>query len=390
MIDGETKGRRNISMLFLQIIAALVAFLFSSSHAFATNTPIVKKVMVLDFNPIIEEESGRRVREIMGWSNPTSLETQFINDISQATNGEVTYTVVQRISDLDQWFTKSDGFTYSDSQYMSVIRNQTVHHEPDIIDYIPLLNQFDVCGKRNRDEIDELWLWGGPWMGFWEATMTGPNSFTTNSQPITGTSCTKQLHIMAFSYERGVSEMLESFMHRVEGTMRHTFESSASEDNYWDKFTILDKYQPGQAACGTVHFAPNSMADYDWSNTRQVSSTCEDWLNFPNLTGARQTFGCEHWSCSGYVFKKWWLSHLPKVDGKLDGKLTDWWKYILNHELALFPADTNYDGQINLLDLNNLVLNFRKIGTTSDLNGDNIVNIYDYNVLLSNFGNKLQ
>ena len=55
--------------------------------------------------------------------------------------------------------------------------------------------------------------------------------------------------------------------------------------NTWERFTLYDMVAPNNAACGNVHFAPNSEHDYDWGNKRVVWSTCDDWLNYPALSG---------------------------------------------------------------------------------------------------------
>ena len=145
--------------------------------------------------------------------------------------------------------------------------------------------------------------------------------------------------------------MLENFGHRVEGTMNHVYEywkygyntpplQVFLPDTNWDRFTVRLSHSgwtslvPG---CGNVHLPPNSILTngYDWSRLSFVTSNCEDWVNYPNLTGAIQSFNCSRWSCSDYQFKKWWLSHLPKYRGlALDGKLNNWWHYIYDYEEA--------------------------------------------------------
>jgi len=302
---------------------------------------VTKKVMVINFNPIIENQGNRRLTEVLSWNNPQNLTNQYIIDVKQTSGNYVNYYVVDW-QDIDDFPQLADGFDYTDTSWFNCWNNHSVCHEPWLVNYQKILNDFQVCEKRNSGEIDELWLWGGPWFGYWEAVMTGPNAFFTNGPVITNTSCQKQLHIMGFNYERGVSEMLEDLGHRTEGTLSHLFgEDSRGNGNNnktpWGKFALSEKTAPGNSGCGWMHYAPNSQSDYDWSNQRTVSSSCEDWLNYPNLTGAKQSFNCSRWNCSGYDFKKWWLSHLPKASGQTDGKWNNWWRYVIDFEEAISP-----------------------------------------------------
>jgi len=304
-----------------------------------TPTPIsgsiTRKVMVLDFNPVFENKGNKRLRDLLDWRNPVLLEQQYIADMHTVSGGYVHYQIVSRIENIDAFPIKSDGFSYTDDTYYSVLEGKTPPHQPDIIDYPRLLRAYDICGKRNRDEIDELWMWGGPWLGFWEAVMAGTNAYVTNASPITDTSCLKPLHIMGFSYERNIQEMLENFGHRTEGTLTHIFNESIYYHNTqptdWGRFTQTGKFFPGQiSGCGFVHYPPNATQDYDWSNMTNTLSTCQNWLQYPELSGVSQSINCNEWGCTAHGYMKWWLSHLPKTDGSTNGKWNNWWRYLLD------------------------------------------------------------
>lgn len=176
---------------------------------------------------------------------------------------------------------------------------------------------------------------GGPYFGFYESRLTGPEAFWYNAPILEGTTCQKQLPIMGFSYARGVPEMIENFGHRTESVLKHLYLGwEPNESTLWNTFTLKNRDVPFLARCGNIHYAPNSLSDYDWANTTTVASACEDWINFPALTGTTQQFNCERYGCqySGYGFKKWWFSHLPKAPGRTDGKLNNWWRYIVDYE----------------------------------------------------------
>src|SRR3989344_5011622 len=320
--------------------------------------PVTKKVMIIDFNPILESQGGVRLRQYKNWNDPANLETQYMADISEASAGFANYKVVERL-EIDDIPVKTDGFHYTDTSYHDCLSNSTNCHADTgnglFADYLRILSDYDVCGKRNRGEIDELWMWGGPYFGYYESIMTGPNAFWTNGGPLTGSLCTKQLNIMGFNYERGVAEMLEDMGHRVEGTMTYVYGSwQPLETHNWNRFSLRDIDIASRAGCGNVHYGPNSTSDYDWGNPRVVTSNCEDWANYPGLTGATQQFGCERWGCSGYGFEKWWLGHIPKYTGNgIDGKLNNWWLYVIDYEEALRQEMCNTHSTVASCDATN-------------------------------------
>ena len=301
--------------------------------------PITKKVMILEFDPIIESQGGQRISQILNANDPHILTDQYIADIKSTSGGFANYEILswQEIDDVP---VLKDGFDYTDEQYLACAQNAVNCHNPSGTDYNKIITTYDLCNKRNSGEIDEVWMWDVGGMGFYEAVMTGgPQAFHTNGPPVTNTTCQKALHIMGFNAIRAVGEMLESFGHRVEGTLSYVFGEDPRWAPYphntdWGKFAIWDKAVPGQAGCGWTHYPHNGVQDYDWSNQTLASTNCEDWLNYPNLTGFRETINCSRWNCDGYRFKYMWLSHLPKYKGVRKSKLINWWHYILDYEEA--------------------------------------------------------
>lgn len=297
-----------------------------------SDSPITKKVMVIDFNPILENQGNQRLRAYKNWNNPIPLETQFISDIQTASNGYFKYQIVTRLADVDAYPTKNTGYTFTDASYLSALSSQDANARA-IINYNKVITDYDVCGKVNSGEIDELWLWGGPWFGYWEAVMAGPGAYVTNASPITGTTCNRKLHIFGFSYERGIAEMLEDFGHRTEGTIRTAFGGwFAGANTDWDKFTKGRAFHPNDGTfsygCGSIHEPFNASGGYDWGNVSAVANTCSAWTNYPPAPTTLQTQTCSIWGCTGYGYLKMWLTNLPKATGQTNGKWNNWWKYL--------------------------------------------------------------
>ncbi len=74
------------------------------------------------------------------------------------------------------------------------------------------------------------------------------------------------------------------FVEGMGDQMDYTVAADANTQHLWDKFTRIAKDAPGQAACGNVHYPPNGLADYDYTNNNAVLSLADDWLlNLPGL-----------------------------------------------------------------------------------------------------------
>ncbi|MBI4226525.1 hypothetical protein HY612_05435 [Candidatus Roizmanbacteria bacterium] len=201
-----------------------------------------------------------------------------------------------------------------------------------------MLNSYNVCNRVNSGEVDELWLFGGPWFGFYESRLAGPNGFEYNSPPLGGTSCSKLIPIMGFSYEYGVENMVHDFGHRAEATMTKVYGSWEENrlEHSWDKFGLVKTQSPNFnfSGCGSTHYAPNSPDGYIYDSSINVDSFCDNFFNYPNLSPAEnvlKTINCNAWSCSEIGYYEYWFGHLPKFTGVgPDDKLNDWWEYILD------------------------------------------------------------
>ena len=156
--------------------------------------------------------------------------------------------------------------------------------------YEQILLDFNIPEMVDAGQVDEVWMFAFPYGGFYESRMAGPGAFFCNAPPLSGAgSGTRRYVIMGFNPERGIGEMLESFGHRCEDTLRRVYRSKTGEANLFERFCRYDQKYPGAAEVGTIHFAPNSEGDYDWGNPHPVPSRCDTWLNFPDLGGAART-----------------------------------------------------------------------------------------------------
>ena len=297
--------------------------------------PTRLRVLQIVFDPLIEDEDGRRLTEVFGWNDPDMLAAGYSTDLQQASGGIACFEVVERV-ELDEWPAKQDGFRYDDRGYLRAWRDRSGFHQPDGVDYHAILERFDILQRIHQNEIDEVWLFCSPYAGFWESTMAGPRAFWCNSPPLADTETSgRRFVVMGFNYERGVDCMLENFGHRTESIMSRVYRYHDGERNRWEHFCRYEQIAPGRASCGNIHFAPSSTTDYNWGNQRIVWSDCDDWYSYPDLTGKRRRVHCREWG-SGDMRQHhlWWLDHLPRAAGTSDGVLNNWWRYVLEPDLV--------------------------------------------------------
>ncbi len=293
-------------------------------------TPVRTRVLLIIHNPIVRLQGGRKLSDLLRWHDPDQLAQKYIQDVREASHGYANYEIVERF-EVDEFPVKADGFRYSPEDYYQRWLNHTGWHQPDLVDYGRLIAEFRMIQQINERRIDEVWLFGFPYAGYYESMMVGPGAFWCNAPPLENRIAKRRFVIMGFSYERGVGEMLENLGHRTESIMRHIFRHARGEANLWERFTRYDKTHPGRAECGNVHFAPNSERDYDWGNHRRVPSRCDTWLNYPNLTGESRQVNCREWG-NGDIRQHhlWWLRHLPHANGSSNGIRHNWWEYVID------------------------------------------------------------
>jgi hypothetical protein len=288
------------------------------------------RVLLVIHNPRLPSEGGHKLNQVMRWNDPDELARQYIADVRECSYGLVHYEIAERI-EVDAFPVKADGFAYTAESYLRCWHSRSGFHHPDGVDYHRLLAEFDVIAKINRGAIDEVWLFAFPYAGYYESIMAGPGAIWCNAPPLEGTGhAQRRFVIMGFSFERGVGEMLEDLGHRAESILAHVFRHTYGEANLWERFTRYDKTHPGRAECGNVHFAPNSLRDYDWGNPRFVPSHCDAWLQFPDFSATTRRVNCNEWGGGDIrLHHLWWFRHFPHVAGESNGISHNWWKYVI-------------------------------------------------------------
>lgn len=339
---------------------------------------LAPRVSLVIYNPIIEAEGGSRLNRVLGWNDPDQLCAQYIADVQEASHGYVRYQIVERI-ELDEYPVKQDGFRYDDAGYLHAWRARSGFHQPDTA---PTIRRSCSAATSCASWKPAWWMNSGSWLSptpaYTSRAWAGAarSGATARSSParrksraasrswVLATSaawarCSKTWAIVpraSWNMSSAISPMKpearSSGVGRGEsggrggtgcsgrsgyGNRRSNSGPSPTinlSGNLWKQFTRYDKSHPGMAACGNVHFAPSSEADYDWGNRRPVWSNADDWLNYPNFTGQVREMTCADWG-GGDIRQHhlWWMKRFPHVEGTTPtGKLNNWWRYIVGLE----------------------------------------------------------
>ena len=293
------------------------------------------RVLFVIYNPIMDTTSGTRLIQKMHWNDPDNLSNAFIQDIMETSGGLARYQIVERV-ELTEFPALTDGYRYDPQTILAVMNKTQPAHQPEYVNYQAILTGLNVLPRISNREIDEVWLMGFPWGGFYESTMCGAGAFWCNSQPQTWSAgCNRRFVVMGFSFERGVGEMLHSFGHRTESILTQAFSRTKGNANLYAQFATYDLVSPGKAQLGNIHFPPNAERDYDYNNARIVLSNCYDWYNFPAFRNDVRLVNAEEWGNGDMrILHKWWLNHLPKVAGRTSGVVNNWWQYTMDPNLV--------------------------------------------------------
>ena len=305
-----------------------------------------QNVLVVVYDPLLN--NGQRLSDFLGWNNHADLTTGTVTHFSQSSNNRLNYSVVETII-VDGWPQKIDGFVYTEEEYLAVYSGQASSHQPDNVDYNAIVNdpQLDICGKANRGEIDEVWIYNGPWFGFWESTLVGPGGYWYNSNPVPGPyDCTELVPIMGPSPERGLESAVHNFGHRTESTMSQVYGSWVQNRiaHGWEAFALTMALAPdfSYSGCGNTHYPPNGANDYDYGNLGTALTNCDDFWNYPELSNppdVAQAVTCNTWGCNEVGYQNYWYTRLPANDGcDVDNVANDWWQYFVHPELANNPS----------------------------------------------------
>ncbi len=311
----------------------------------------VQKVLVISFDPIFPMADNKYMHDLnddswLQWNDPHDLSKQYIAAMEECSHGNAKYEIADWIT-IDDLPQDTYGQKYTREDYYQTLQNSRIQWDYwdyagwksfGEFDYDYYLSSYNVYERVEKGEINEVWFFCGPCIGptIYETVMVGRGAYFCNGTAFKRNDCPAFV-CYGFNYEREVGCMLEDAGHRFEFIMNHKFgrdiSKPLSEMNDWELFTLYNDISGGNAACGNVHFAPNSTKDYDWGNWTKVYSTWEDWAyNYPDLTGEKKLVDASSWGNGDMAaHHKWWFSCIPHVDGvnEKNASYNNWWIYFI-------------------------------------------------------------
>ena len=322
---------------------------FTASHAEEATAPIPTRVnvIVINFDPVLKGRNNLRLHEALRWSDPWQLTDKMVQDARTASHGFVDYRVVEKI-DYNGFPRFRNGFSYTEESFLEMWERDRKKADKSMTSFVWLFEKFELAAKIKAQDVTEIWLWGGPYFAWDELHWKTPGDkvpYQTKNpwfyRPYDVPDVGRTIWIMGWNYERGEGEMLESYCHRIESVLSLTvgqgvWDPKKPGTNVWNQFARVEKDWPGQAEVGTVHYAPNSIRDYDWSNTNRVWTYADDWLSYPELPRQKKLLNAVTGGWDGIIHHhSWWMTHIPHSPGATDGFYNNWWQYIVNYDEAI-------------------------------------------------------
>lgn len=307
----------------------------------------VMNLLIVNYDPVLTNHGGARLSQHLKWNNPRPMTTNLIRYLRESSGGFADYRLVEWIN-VNAFPVKRDGFRYNEQTFLEMWKDKKKAHQPDSVSYAAIFKELNLVERVNRENIDEVWVWGAPYFGTDEYAMKIPGDHvfygTDNPwfyRPYDIPDCGRTVWVMGFNYEVGEDNALHSYGHRCEGILaltvgRGIWEDQAGETNAWSRFTRQAEKFPNDAQVGNVHGGPNAKGGYDYGQTNLVMSGADDWFNYPHLTGAKKPVNCDTWGKPHHLnFMRWWLNHLPKNAGVTDGFYNNWWRYVVDYDTAV-------------------------------------------------------
>ena len=312
-----------------------------------------KKVIVVNYNPVLSTKQGARLSEHLHWNDPRGMTSELIQHIESASGGYAKFRFVDWI-DVNAFPRKRDGFRYTEESYLAMWNSEhraEEAHQPDAFSYAAMFTELALEEKIKRDGATEIWVWGAPYFGTDEYAMKIPKDALFYQpenpwfyRPYDIPDCGRTVWVMGFNYEVGVDNALHSFGHRCEGVLslsigRGQWNGPAGETNPWSRFTRQATDYPDDAQCGNVHGGPNARSGYDYGQMNEVMSGAENWIHFPDTGGPKIKVSASTWGEPHHLnFMKWWLGHLPRNQGVHQGFHNNWWRYVIDYDAAVADA----------------------------------------------------
>lgn len=358
----------------------------------------VVKVAVAAYEPILETTNGAPCNapywQVCKWYAPSDVVEYAIAACAAAWDGAVEFKIVHWTNvNMFPHFMNTDSppYYYSTNRWGEKrYRTDNEHYWMEYTSgwkwggtptpdakmgqygyWIMLTNDFPhLLAMVDRGEVDTIFTPGGPYFGMWETQMAGKGAYYCNSPPV-GTTNERLVVIGGIGYTERKGSGLHNYGHGLgeTGLGSWFFNNVLGYDNNKSGYTNVNDFvlftrcakftgASGQPIhCGNTHFAPNSVADYEYNSSSSVWCSADQWYSYPLMTNAARWMNNADWStyASPFTyeddrFQMWWWNHLPRymgsqfanpVDRFRKGHMNNWLSYIWNHNAVGFPIGSH-------------------------------------------------
>ncbi len=241
----------------------------------------VPKVLLIDFRPPAVPAE---------WKSAFTLAEEFIHSMIQVSHKIVIYKPVAKL-EISTYPFLTNGMQYNDVTWMQAMQDdksaiRDSHGNFMLVDYQRVMQEYKILQGIQNNQIDEVWVFGAPYFGFYESHMVGNGAFWCNSPAIEQNG--RRFVIMGFNYQRGMSEMIHSFGHRAESILSRHFNSQDFQNRLYRHLPTpapKNEFEQWLLTHGTVHSAPNGI-EYGQNESTWASALKPEWWPLivdPNL-----------------------------------------------------------------------------------------------------------
>ena len=236
---------------------------------------IAPKVLAIDYRPAAVPA---------GWNSTTDLIQKYLAAMKDASRGKLKYRVARKLEVAKYppllGVRQYDDVSWSQAQQDDSKAFRDAAGNYIMADYLQILQGFNVLELVRNRTIDEVWLFGGPYFGFYESRMVGRSAFWCNGPAIELDS--RRFVMMGFNYQRSVREMVHDFGHRAESILGRQFKAQPYLDALYKPAAGLgsapkNDFEKFLQSTGTVHRKPGGE-DYDQDEVAWVTALLPDWL----------------------------------------------------------------------------------------------------------------
>jgi hypothetical protein len=176
------------------------------------------KVLAIDFQPTAIPKN---------WNKTDDLIRKYVTALRQASGDRLVYQLVNKLV-VPNYPVFLDGRQYDDATWTEARADdrkafRDAHGNYMMADYQRIIQDFNLVQQVKSQQVDEVWMFGGPYFGFYESRMVGKGAFWCNAPGIEQ-NC-RRFVMMGFNYERDVREMVHDFGHRAESILARQFNS---------------------------------------------------------------------------------------------------------------------------------------------------------------------